>query len=141
MTSPADLRNEGQADVLAADAAAHRGYADLIARAVDVFGGMGLDFDAEILRRWIGMNYPDARPHSPNVIGATLGGLAAAGRIRAVGYRSSTRPSSRCRVLRIWQVVTTPPAGAAPVAAGVEEAGRGGAVPTPAPPSSPGWSH
>ena len=105
MTTGHALRARGQADVLAADAAPHRSYAALVAEAVEHFDG--IPFDAEDVRAHIEANHPDARPHSPNVIGATLGGLAYAGRIRALSFRQSTRPSSRCRVLRVWQAVTS----------------------------------
>lgn len=105
MTTAAQLRDSGQAAVLAADVAPHRGYADLVIEAVESF--TGLPFDAEMIREDIAREHPDAQPHHPNVIGATLGGLAAAGRIRAINFRQSTRPSSRCRVLRVWQVVPT----------------------------------
>lgn len=102
-TAAAALRDAGQSATIAADMAAHRGYADLVRESVESF--RGLSFDAEMVREDIAREHPDARPHSPNVIGATLGGLAAAGRIRAVNFRQSTRPSSRCRVLRVWQVI------------------------------------
>lgn len=141
MTSPADLRDEGQAVVLAADAAINRGYADLIAEAVDYFGSGLTAFTAEEIREYIEDHHPDARPHSPNVIGATLGGMAAAGYIEAISYLPSRRPSSRHRVLRLWKRPLHKAPSALPLPAEVEEAGWGGAVPTPAPPSSPGWSH
>ena len=137
MSTGAQLRDQGHADVLAADVAIHRDFAALISEAVDMFAKVGKDFDAEAVRRYVTGVYPDARPHSPNVYGATLGGLAAAGRIEAVGYRSSTRPSSRARVLRVWRAVKAPRATSP--AARVEEAGRsGGLAPlTPAPPAGP----
>ena len=108
----AQLRASGQAAVLAADVAPHRGYAALIAEAVDRLEG--LPFDAEEVRWYIEANYPDARPHHPNVIGATLGGMANAGHVRAVCYRQSTRPTSRCRVLRVWQVTPRSAGGVTP---------------------------
>ena len=123
MSTGAQLRDAGQDAVIAADTAAHRGYAALVAEGVDHLAG--LPFTAEDVRSHIEDRHPDARPHHPNVIGATLGGMANAGRIRAVGYRQSTRPTSRCRVLRVWQVTPQAPSG-----------GRSTA-PTPAPPGSP----
>ena len=112
MTTGHALRDQGQAAVLAADVAPHRSYAALVTAAVESFAGV--PFDAEDVRAHIEEHHPDARPHSPNVIGATLGGLAYAGRIRAVGYRQSTRPTSRCRVLRVWQVVPRSAGGVTP---------------------------
>ena len=106
------LRDAGMADVLAADVAPHRSYAALVAEAVESF--TGLPFDAEDVRAHIEERHPDARPHHPNVIGATLGGLAYAGHIRAINFRQSTRPSSRCRVLRVWQVVPRSAGGVTP---------------------------
>ena len=108
MTSALTLRHQGQADVLAADKAAHRGYADLIPLAVDAMRG---DFTAEDLRSWISEHYPTATEHHPNVLPAALGGMAAAGRITAVGHVQCTRTSRRAGWMRLWRPtspVTTP---------------------------------
>ena len=99
----AELRAEGVDAVLAADTAVHRGYAPLVREAVE---SLSDDFDAEDVRLWIDVVHPEVRPHSPNTLPATLGGLAHAGRIRAVGWRTATRPSSRQRTLRVWRRVT-----------------------------------
>jgi len=102
------LADEGTAAVLAADTAAHRGYAARIKEAVDVLGICRVEFDAEMARAWVEVTYPDARPHSPNVYGAVFRELANAGRIVPVGWTEATRPESRGRALRVWQVVPTP---------------------------------
>ena len=98
-TGPA-LRDQGIADVLAADTAVHRDYASLIREAVDAIGG---DLTSDDVRAWIEATYPGVEPHSPNVIGGTLQRMAEARRLRPVGYRPSSRPGARHRIIRVWR--------------------------------------
>ena len=108
----AQLRDQGQAAVLAADVSVTRGYADLVVEAVEKHAGY--DFTAEDVRRFIDRVYPDARPHSPNVLPAVLGSLASAGRIRAVGHTRCTRSSRRHGWMRVWQVTPRSAGGVTP---------------------------
>jgi hypothetical protein len=131
----AQLKADGIAAVLAADTAVHRDYADLVRESVEWWGEAGQRFSAEDVRVYIGLRYPDAQPHSPNVLPAVLGSLAAAGRIEAVGHTRCTRSSRRHGWMRVWRL--TPPAGLPP-AAGVEEAVAGGEQhPAPTRPAGP----
>lgn len=99
MTSGLALRDQGVTDTLAADVAVHRGYAELVREAVDAIGG---HLTSDDVRAWIETTYPDARPHSPNVIGGAIMRLAESGRIEPAGYRPSTRPGARNRIVRVW---------------------------------------
>ena len=103
MTTGPALRTQGVADVLAADTAAHRGYAELVREAVDVLGCSGDPLDAESVRAWIESTYPDARPHHPNVLPGAMKALAEKGRLVPVGWREASRPCARGRVLRVWR--------------------------------------
>ena len=104
MTTGTTLRAEGQADVLAADVAGHRRYASLVAEAVEVIGSGGATFTAEDVREWLEATYPDAVPHSPNVLPAQLGGMASARRIVATGHVQCKRPSRRAGWMRAWRL-------------------------------------
>lgn len=42
---------------------------------------------------------------SPNTIGSVILAASKKGRIECTGYRESTRPEARCRILRVWQGV------------------------------------
>jgi len=93
------LRDQGQDAVLAADTAVHRGFAEHVHDAVDQLIAAGQVFDAEDIRALV----PEGvEPHSPNLLPAILGSLAARDRIRAVGHRRCTRPSRRAGWMRIW---------------------------------------
>lgn len=107
MSTATELRDQGQADVLAADQAVHRGYADLIGPAVEAVGAHGLTFTAEDVRAWISQHHPDATEHHPNVLPAVLGGMAAAGRITGVGHVQCTRASRRAGWMRAWRLTPT----------------------------------
>ena len=100
MTSGPVLRDQGVADVLAADCSVTRDYASLIRFVVDDFL---IEFTAEDIRDVIADVWPDARPHSPNIYGAVFRELANAGRIRPVGWQEASRPCARGRVLRVWR--------------------------------------
>ena len=101
-TGPA-LRDQGVADVLAADCSVTRNYAELVHKAVDALGSTGDLLDAESVRAWIEASYPDARPHHANVIPAVFKGLAGSGRLAPAGWREASRPCARGRVLRVWR--------------------------------------
>ncbi|MDO5535357.1 MAG: hypothetical protein Q4F65_11990 [Propionibacteriaceae bacterium] len=103
MTTGAALRDSGVADVLAADTAVHRDFAPLIREAVEVVGADGAHFTSDDIRAWLELTYPDRRPHHANVYGGTLQRLADARRLVPVGYRPSTRPGARHRIVRVWR--------------------------------------
>lgn len=98
------LRDQGISDVLAADCAPHRQYATL-AQGVVLAYPSGWRFNAEDVRADVTNHHPGApEPHSPGLLGGVIRGLSEQGLIRAVGWAQSTRASSRCRPVRVWQV-------------------------------------
>lgn len=99
MTAPTALRDQGWADVQAADVAPHRLYADLIRAAVDAQPGQ---FTSDEIHEWIAEHHPGREPHSPNLIGSILGSLACAGRIEAIGLDRTHRRSGRARRILIF---------------------------------------
>ena len=101
MTTGTALRTQGQADILAADTAVHRMYAAHVEAAIEHLIGRGGTWTAEDVREAVERDHPGAQAHHPNVLGAVIGGLAAAERIRSVGYRKATRASRRNSVLAI----------------------------------------
>ena len=105
-TAGLTLRAEGQSAVLAADTHVLRGYGDLVKQTVAAYP-QHYQFHAEDIRQEIDAAHPGAQPHSPNVLPAVLGGLAAAGRIRAVGHVQCTRTSRRAGWMRVWEVAPT----------------------------------
>lgn len=109
MTTGTGLRAEGQGAVLAADTAPHRGYADYVDEAVQALMDKGMEFTAEDVRLLI----PEGvRAHHPNVLPAVLGGMAANGRIVAIGHRQCRRTSRRAGWMRVWTAAPrTGPAG------------------------------
>lgn len=102
-TTGPDLRDAGVADVLAADTAAHRGYAELVEHAIAVLALHRETFTAEDARELLERTFPDARAHSDNVLPAVFAGARARGLIRPVGYTQAQRPSAHARVIRVWQ--------------------------------------
>ena len=114
MTTGHALRDQGQDAAIAADCSVTRGYAPLVAEAVEVLGYSGWTFTAEQVREWVGRYYPDAQPHHPNVLPAVLGSLASAGRITAVGHVQCKRTSRRAGWMRVWQVVPRSAGGVTP---------------------------
>ena len=115
MTTAAQLRDAGQADVLAADTAPHRDYASLVREAIaELDEGPDFHFTAEDVRWIVERHYPEVQPHSPNVLPAVLGSLASAGRIRAVGHTRCTRSSRRHGWMRVWQVTPRSAGGVTP---------------------------
>ena len=103
MSAGPALRDSGVADVLAADCSVTRDYARLVREAVATFAGTDVVLDSEVIRGWIEATYPDAEPHSPNVMGGALKALAESGRLVPVGWREASRPSARSRALRTWR--------------------------------------
>lgn len=95
----AQLRDAGVVDVLAADAAVHRGYRTAIEQALNELILLSLPFTADDLREYLG---PDFQPHSPNLLPAVIHAYSAAGRIHGVGWTRSTRPSRHAGVIRTW---------------------------------------
>src|SRR5690625_516855 len=99
MTTGTQLRDQGQADVLAADAAIHRGVTEDINAAIADLISEGREFTADDIRERLPADFD---PHSDNLLPAVIGSLAARDRIRAVGHRRCTRPSRRAGWMRIW---------------------------------------
>lgn len=91
-------RDAGASDALNA---AH-GWARVhLERHLDELIRSGHTFTAETLRARAGTPLAS----SPNLIGSVILAASKAGRIERVGYRESTRPEARCRVLRVWRGV------------------------------------
>lgn len=103
------LRNRGQSDVIAADKAAHREYANLVREALDaliLLNVNGGTFTADDIRdRAATCALADDLPFdpAPNLIPAVIGGYAAAGRIERVGDYHSARRSRRYSRNAIWR--------------------------------------
>lgn len=95
------LRDEGTADALAAASVPAR---QLLDDALEQLAVRGVEFTADDLHDLVDV---DRLPltGSPNVVGATFLRAAKAGRIRKLGYRASTRPASRGRVVAVWRGV------------------------------------
>lgn len=105
MTTTGDLlRDQGIDDVLAADTAAHRGYADLVTEGVHAFVKAGIDFTADDIRDWIDRHHPGREPHHPNAVGAAIR-TAAKGLASPAGFVESTRPSRHSAVIRVWRPI------------------------------------
>lgn len=102
MNTGTDLRDQGVADVLAADTAPHRGYGQLCSVQIETLAATGVVFTAEDVRAAVTAADPDAQPHSPNVLPACMAGAARAGLIRTVGYTAATRQSRHASVIRTW---------------------------------------
>ena len=107
MTTPTQLRAEGQSAVLAADVAAHKQYTADIRFALAWSIESGVRFTADDIRRraedYARINGRDFDP-APNLLPAIIGGEAAAGHIKAVGHVQCTRTSRRCGWMRLWEV-------------------------------------
>lgn len=102
MTTPLDLRHEGQAANLAADTAAHRGYGELVRGFID---GMprGYEFSADDVRRAMDQLHRDSAPHHPNVLPSVFGTLAAQGVIVRVGEVNAARRSRHGSRNAVWR--------------------------------------
>jgi hypothetical protein len=106
MTTGIERRNEGWSAVQAADVAPHRNYKQYVIAALEHITRMGGEFTSEDVEHLADQLAPKGvRPHSPNLIPATVGGWASAKRIRLVGITQSTKPSRRYG--RIGVYVTT----------------------------------
>jgi len=93
------LRDQGQAEVIAADTAVHRMAGTHIRAAIDQLAAKGEPFTAEDVRKLLP---EEVRPHSDNLLPAYIGGAAGAGRITAVGWATCTRPERRGGPMRRW---------------------------------------
>lgn len=100
----ATLRDQGIADVLAADMSITRDYASLVTEGVHAFVKAGVDFTADDIRDWINRHHPGREPHHPNVVGAAIR-TAATGVAEAAGFIESTRPSRHSAVIRVWRPI------------------------------------
>lgn len=87
--------NPETVDLLEATANADAEWLEGANYAIDHLRRLGA-FTADDLVRIIGL------PVVPNRVGAVLNGAARAGRIRAVGWRESSRKSRHSGVQRIW---------------------------------------
>jgi len=101
-------RHEGQAAVIAADVAAHRGYADYVREALDGLIELGdpWRFTAEDVRtdaHWCAERDGRDFDPAPNLIPAILGGYARAGRIVRVNDVASTRRSRHGSRIGVWR--------------------------------------
>ena len=98
MTAGSALRDQGHADVLAADTAVNRGYGDSLRDAIRTLAGIGVTFSTDDAR-----DLAEGEPHHHNVVGAVFRELALAEVIHPVGWVESTRPSARGRAVRLWK--------------------------------------
>lgn len=99
MTTPLDLRHEGQAAVIAADTAPHRGYAHYFRDAIETLSADGLPFSVDVIRTvaktaWL-YDGNGAFDPAPNLLPAVIGGYAAAGRIVRCNEYHSDRKSRK----------------------------------------------
>lgn len=99
MATGLDLRHEGQAAVIAADAAPHRGYKVCVTKALDTLANLCAEFTADDVRRLAHeialIEGAPTEAHSPNLLPAVIGGYVAAGRIERCGEYHSGRKSRR----------------------------------------------
>ena len=104
MSAGADMRDQGIADVLAADTSPIRGYGEYVTEAIGYLANTGEQFDAERVRTLVKVTHPEApEPHSPNVLPARMRAAASRGVIRPVGFTQARRPSRHASVMRVWQ--------------------------------------
>lgn len=104
-TTGTALRDQGEADVLAADTAAHRMYAAHVEAAIDHLINQGRPFTAEDAHDLIERDHPGAQAHHPNVLGAVFSKLRHREDVRHLGYRRATRAPRRSGTLAIWEGV------------------------------------
>lgn len=102
MTTPLDLRHEGIEANLAADAAAHRGYGELVRDRIERMP-RGAEFTADTVRQFVKINAPFAKPHHPNVLPSVFGTLAAAGVIVRVGEVNAARRTRHGSRNAVWR--------------------------------------
>lgn len=108
MTAGMELRDQGVAAVLAADAAPHRGAAPFIREALDAFIESGQPFSADDIREVLADNIIVRRElaNRPNLMPAMFATTAKAGRIEAVGLCRPSRSSRRSGRNLVWKGVT-----------------------------------
>jgi hypothetical protein len=94
-----ELRDAGYDSVIAADEAVHRGHRAAIETALAELIAGGEPFTADDVHRLLG---DDFHPHSPSLVSALFGTWRIAGRIRPVGWTTSTRPSRHAAAVRVW---------------------------------------
>lgn len=102
MTTGHQLKMQGISDVLAADKAVHRRYADWALDVIEKFIAEDKVFTAEDVREAI-PSYVEA--HHANVLPAVFGHLSARGRIVRVGDYHSPRRSRRSGRASFWKGV------------------------------------
>lgn len=94
------LRDQGIEDVLAADKAVHRSYADHAHNVISRFIAEGRTFTSEDVRAEIPV---EVEAHHPNVLPAVIGSLASQKKIRRVGEYHSPRLSRRYGRASFWK--------------------------------------
>lgn len=95
------LRNEGQAAVIAADTAAHRDYRRTLQAVLDDLIAARLPFTADDVRRIALERDPCCAP-SPNLLPALIGSAARHHRIIPAGWINSSRPTRHASRNRLW---------------------------------------
>lgn len=107
------LRNQGQADVKAADKAVSREFTPYIEAALDRLVASGRFFTVDDIRAearvLCGRDGRVFAPH-PNLFGSVIGTAAAQKRIVRVGEANSARPSRNASRNAVWTAAPTNPA-------------------------------
>ncbi|HWU12115.1 MAG TPA: hypothetical protein VN520_38205 [Streptomyces sp.] len=99
-TTGARLRDEGVADVLAADGAVHRDYRPEIEAAIDVLVASRRSFQADDVHALLS---EDCRRYAaPNLLPAVFRCYAQAEVITHIGFTTSTRAARHAGVQRQW---------------------------------------
>lgn len=88
-------------DCIAAEYAIHHTYLAHANDALDKCIAGAVPFTAETVRAFIPAG---VEPHHPSVIGAIFKAAKAAGRIKAIGWTSTTRATRHGNPIRIWTV-------------------------------------
>ena len=103
----AQLRDAGIDAVLAADVAVHRGFRKVIDAALDELIASGAEFSADDLQ--LRLDDTTRASAAPNLVSAAIALASRQGRIRHVGWGTSTRPARHCGVQRRWVGAASPP--------------------------------
>ena len=101
-TTGTALRDQGEADVLAADTAAHRRFAEYVNAAIERLIDQGQEFTAEDAHEAIERDHPGVQAHHANVLPAVFSKLRYRQDVRHVGYRRATRTPRRGGTLSVW---------------------------------------
>ena len=96
-----ELREQGMADVIAADTSVTRGCGEAIKAAILELAAEGAPFSADDVRA-----RADVEPHSPNLFGAYFGSASRAGVIEPVGLCKPSRSSRHASRNFMWQGAT-----------------------------------